>query len=81
MTGDGPPPDELIEVRIISEFGWTLEELDAQDESRALRLLAIRNIEAAVRQVTEAVRGHRVDSIPESTWQLYKLASDAAQND
>ena len=68
-------------MRLISEFGWTLAELDAQDEARALRLLAARNIESAVRSVTEAVRGHRVDSIPQSIWQLYKLAADADEED
>ena len=81
MTEDGPPPDELVEVRLVSEFGWTLEELDQQDEARALRLLATRNIEAAVRTVSEAVAGHRVDSISPSVWQLYKLAADADTED
>jgi len=61
---------------LITEFGWTLNELDEQDEARALRLLAARNIEGAVRHVTEAVRGHRVDSIPMSVWQLYKFATE-----
>lgn len=76
VEDDGPPPDELVEVRLVSEFGWTLEELDAQDEARALRLLAARNIESAIRHVTEAVRGHRVDSIPVGIWQLYKAATE-----
>ena len=79
VEDDGPPPDELLEVRLISEFGWTLEELDAQDEARALRLLAARNIEGAVRHVTEAVRGHRVDSIPVGVWRLFKLAGEDAE--
>ena len=76
MTEDGPPPDELIEVRLITEFGWTISELDEQDEARALRLLAARNIEAAVRRVNEAVQSHQVQSIPQSVWKLYKVASD-----
>lgn len=77
MTEDGPPPDELIQVRLITEFGWTISELDEQDEARALRLLAARNIEAAVRRVNEAVQSHQVNSVPASVWQLYKAASDA----
>ena len=74
---DGPPPDELVQVRLVEEFGWTLSELDEQDEARALRLLAARNIEAAVRRVNEAVQSHQVQSIPQSVWKLYKAASDA----
>ena len=62
---------------MVEEFGWTLEELDQQDEARALRLLAARNIEAAVRRVNEAVQSHQVNSVPAAVWQLYKAASDA----
>lgn len=78
---DGPPPDELVEVRLISEFGWTFEELDSADESRALRLLAARNIEAALNQVKGAIQQHRPQTVPESAWQLYKLAADADEDD
>lgn len=36
MTGDGPLPAELLEVDLCEKFGWTLDELDGQDESRVL---------------------------------------------
>ena len=64
---------------MITSFGWTLSELDEADEARALRLLAARNIEAAIQHVSEAVRGHRVDSVPPGVWALWKLAEDASE--
>ena len=77
---DGPAPDELIEVRLLEEFHWTLDQLDNQDEARALRLLAARNIEAAIRTVNNAVAGHRVDAVPQEVWKLYKYAADAEED-
>ena len=67
-------------MRLVSEFNLSLQELDDLDEPRALRLMAARNIEAAIRAVNNAVASHRVDAIPQEIWKLYKHAADADED-
>ena len=64
-------------MRLVNEFHLSFQELDNLDEPRALRLMAARNIENALRLVTSSVANHRVDNIPADVWKLYLLATSA----
>ena len=78
---DGAPPDELVEVRLLRAFGWTLSELDEQDEARALRILAAENVESALRQIKSSVDQHKPHSVSPEAWKLWKLTQDAEQDE
>lgn len=71
IEDEGPAPPEVLEARLLSEFGWTLSELDEQDEARALRILAAKNIEATLRLVGNAVASHRPETVPPDAWKLW----------
>lgn len=71
VEDEGPAPTELLEARLLSEFGWTLSELDEQDEARALRILSARNIESTLRMVGDAVAAHRPETVPPAAWKLW----------
>ena len=70
-----------MEVRLLRAFGWTLSELDEQDEARALRILAAENVESALRQIKSGVDQHKPHSISPEAWKLWKLTQDAEQDE
>lgn len=50
VTNDGPTPEAIIDASLLERFGWTLQELDEQDESRLFPAVGAMNIADSLRR-------------------------------
>ena len=60
VQGDGDLPDEIIDLHLCERFGWTLEELDGQDEARILPALRAENVRRAMARTASAIYAQRI---------------------
>jgi len=77
VEGEGPPPDDLVEGRLVERFGWTFDELDGQDEGRVLRTVSVLNLADGYMRVMRAIEKHRPLSAPPGDWEMYKQIRNA----
>jgi hypothetical protein len=70
-----------VDVALCERFGWTWDELDAQDESRVLPAVSAANIAAAAGRISTwlaaAGQGSKVAQPPAADWKAWKLVQDA----
>ncbi|MHA2062937.1 MAG: hypothetical protein ACXABY_01005 [Candidatus Thorarchaeota archaeon] len=71
----------LVEGRIIERFGWTFEELDAQDSGRALQTVSMLNIAKLYPEVLRAAQTHTTDRLTPDHWNAYKVMDTIEQGD
>ena len=81
MIGEGHPPILLSEGRIVERFGWTLDELDAQDSGRVLQMITLMNLATLYPQVLEGVRNHNTDRLTPAHWNVFKLMNSLGQGE
>lgn len=78
---DGGVPDDVLDIRLMERFGWTMQELDDTDEARLFPALAAANISDAVRAVRAwldaAGSGRKVEKPSAGVWKLWQTAQDA----
>lgn len=77
----GPVPDELLDGRIAERFGWTFVELDEQEYPRVIRAVGMMNLVDSYELVIRLMDSHRMEAIPKSAWQAYKMIQDAAKQE
>lgn len=66
----------VAEGQLIDRFGWTFEELDAQDSGRTFQTVAMMNITAMYTDVLSAVQKHSTASLTDAHWDAFKLMQD-----
>lgn len=79
VSEGGAWPGKLTDIDLCERFGWTLDELDTQDESRVMPGLRLANIRAAIQRVRKAIDGGGLpsgDDLEVYGW-AEKVANDA----
>lgn len=62
---------------MVDRFGWTFDQLDEQDEGRAVRAVSLLNMMELYSDVMNAVKSHKPDSVSPRHWEIYKLIHSA----
>jgi len=65
----------------VDRFGWTFDQLDKQDEGRAVRAVSLLNMMEMYSDVLNAVGAHRPDSVSARHWEIYKLIKYAKEDE
>ena len=73
LRGEAAPPILLIEGRLLERFGWTFEQLDAQDSGRTLQTVSMMNIASLYPAVLDAINRHSLDGLSPAHWNAFKL--------
>lgn len=65
---------------MLDRFGWTLEQLDEQDEPRAIEYVSVLNITDGYSRVIQGVMGHRMESISQGDWKIYRMVKEGIED-